>query len=166
MDWTLVWTAVGAIGTSVGSLITAITVVVAVRQYLQPITKKIEVAYGSSIPVFDNKLGDHYIHIKVNNRGLREITINSFDMFYKKKTFFINRAQANLGSLIEFPFVLTPGQSCTFFMSHDNLKGALNEYVKDKTLRRQARLSFGIIDASGDTHRCRKKLSVAKMLRG
>lgn len=42
MDWQLFWAAFGAIGTTIGSLITAIAVVIAVRQYRQPLTKNLK----------------------------------------------------------------------------------------------------------------------------
>lgn len=39
MDWNIFWAAFGAIGTTIGSLITASAVVVAVKQYKQPLKK-------------------------------------------------------------------------------------------------------------------------------
>ena len=49
MDWQLFWTAFGAVGTTLGSLITAIAVVVAVIQYKQPLKKQVKLTVGTSI---------------------------------------------------------------------------------------------------------------------
>lgn len=58
MDWNLFWSAFGAIGTTVGSLITGVAVVVAVKQYKQPLEKKIVVSYGTTLPIMtDNSMG-------------------------------------------------------------------------------------------------------------
>lgn len=51
MDWILFWTAFGAIGTTLGSLITAIAVAIAVRQYKQPLVKRLKIEFSSAIPV-------------------------------------------------------------------------------------------------------------------
>ena len=58
MDWQLFWTAFGAIGTTLGSLITAIAVVVAVIQYKQPLKKQVKLTVGTSIPVYGKELGE------------------------------------------------------------------------------------------------------------
>ena len=61
MDWQLFWTAFGAVGTTLGSLITAIAVVVAVIQYKQPLKKKVKLTVGTSIPVYGKELGEEMV---------------------------------------------------------------------------------------------------------
>lgn len=59
MDWNLFWNAFGAVGTTAGSLITAIAVVVAVRQYKQPLIKKLKISFTTGFVVInDNSLGE------------------------------------------------------------------------------------------------------------
>lgn len=41
MDWNLFWSAFGAIGSTLGSFITAIALIVAIKQYKQPLKKEL-----------------------------------------------------------------------------------------------------------------------------
>lgn len=73
MDWNLFWSAFGAIGTTVGSLITGVAVVVAVKQYKQPLEKKIVVSYGTTLPIMtDNSMGSYHMFIDAKNLGVRD----------------------------------------------------------------------------------------------
>lgn len=65
MDWSLFWDAFGAIGTTAGSLITAIAVVVAVVQYKQPLIKKIRITVSTSFPVYEHGLGESCLCISL-----------------------------------------------------------------------------------------------------
>lgn len=76
MDWNLFWNAFGAVGTTAGSLITAIAVVVAVRQYKQPLIKKLKISFTTGFVVMnDNSLGETLHCITVSNTGIRPIVI-------------------------------------------------------------------------------------------
>ena len=66
MDWDIFWNAFGAIGTTLGSLITAIAVVVAVIQYKQPLNKRLKISLTTAFPVYDLGLGDNFYCITVS----------------------------------------------------------------------------------------------------
>ena len=40
MNWNLFWSAFGAIGSTLGSFVTAIALIIAIKQYKQPLKKK------------------------------------------------------------------------------------------------------------------------------
>ena len=78
MDWNMFWTAFGAIGTTIGSFITAIAVVIAVRQYKQPLIKKMKIKFTTGFVVMnDNSLGETLHCIAVSNSGIRPIVMFS-----------------------------------------------------------------------------------------
>lgn len=90
MDWNLFWSAFVAIGTTIGSLTTAIAVVVAVIQYKQPLSKRIKVNFNAAFPVYGNELGENYLHISVANIGIRTIYISNIYLCVNKKKIVVN----------------------------------------------------------------------------
>jgi len=78
MDWNIFWSAFGAIGTTVGSLITAIAVIIAVMQYKQPLKKIVKVKMTSAISL-DELSGKSlcFYCISIKNKGIRTVQINS-----------------------------------------------------------------------------------------
>ena len=90
MDWQLFWTAFGAIGTTLGSLITAIAVVVAVIQYKQPLKKKVKLTVGTSIPVYGKELGEDCLSISLANTGIRDVVITNIYLDTGTKKLVVN----------------------------------------------------------------------------
>lgn len=70
------WSAFGAIGTTLGSLITAGAVVIAVRQYKLPMKRKLEIHFNraSVMPPFEEIDNDFFV-IAVSNIGIRDVKI-------------------------------------------------------------------------------------------
>lgn len=77
MDWNLFWSAFVAIGTTLGSLTTAIAVVIAVRQYKQPLTKRINIETNTALMTSKNGLSGFYFSISLSNAGVRTIYIKN-----------------------------------------------------------------------------------------
>jgi len=75
MDYTLFWTAFGAIGTTLGSLITAVAVIVAISQYKQTVSKKIAISMKFEIVEY-NSVKELLIGVSVTNTGTRNIIIS------------------------------------------------------------------------------------------
>lgn len=88
MDWNLFWNAFGAIGTTVGSLITACAVVIAVKQYKQPLDKLIKVQFSSAIASILGKSVALYC-ISIKNKGIRTVEISSINVKGKKEEFVV-----------------------------------------------------------------------------
>ena len=123
MDWNLFWSAFGAIGTTVGSLITAIAVVIAVKQYKQPLEKKIIVSYGMTVPIMsDNSMGRYHTYIDAKNTGIRDITITGFYFRTKKKNYYLNNMQSPVIQPISLPYVLHQEECATFHMDTEMLE--------------------------------------------
>lgn len=160
MDWNLFWTAFGAIGTTVGSITTAMAVLVAVKQYLQPIEKRIVLAHGLSFPVmYDNSLGETQIHIDIKNKGIREMTISSVYIRNKKTKFLLNKMQSNVNP-INLPYILKPEESISFLINYDNFVHEMNEFVKKGLIRNKEKLIFCIQDMLGEMHNDKKKITI------
>ena len=133
MNWSLFWNAFGAIGTTIGSLITAIAVVVAVVQYKQPLTKKIKIALSTAFPVFDSGLGESFHCITVSNTGIRPVIITNIYLHAGKKNLVINKLMTdldvnNLGSV--YPKELSPESSFAVYISYAKLSEAFSDLLE------------------------------------
>ena len=74
MDWNIFWSAFGAIGTTIGSLITAGAVVIAVKQYKQPLKKVIKVEFTSAVSLDEISGRSLYFYcISIKNKGIRAV---------------------------------------------------------------------------------------------
>ena len=70
MNWNLFWSAFGAIGTTIGSLITGIAVIIAVKQYRQPLKKAINMGFTSAVSMDEISGKPLYFYcITLKNRG-------------------------------------------------------------------------------------------------
>ena len=152
MNWNLFWNAFEAIGTTVGSLITAVAVVIAVKQYLQPIEKKIEVCHGISFPVMnDNTLGDTQVHIDVKNLGIRELTISSFYLNNGEMKFLLNNMQSTVNP-INLPYILKPEESISFLINYNKFVSEMKRLAYNKNINNREKLKVCVQDTLGKMH--------------
>lgn len=91
MDWNLFWMAFGAIGTTFGSLITAIAVFVAIKQYKQPLEKRIVVCMNSAVHARGEKVIPLYC-FSIMNKGIRSVIIDNIYISTEKKRVYMNEA--------------------------------------------------------------------------
>lgn len=152
MDWNLFWNAFGAIGTTAGSLITAIAVVVAVKQYRQPITKKIKVTHSFTLPLkFETSINPH-ISITVKNHGIRDVTINAFYLSFNKQLLFINLMQSKDMPILGFPCTLKSEQSLSLNIRHDDLLREFKKLRDEKVIKVNQKFKIYAQDSLGDKH--------------
>ena len=131
MDWSIFWEAFGAIGTTIGSLVTAIAVIVAVVQYKQPFLKKIRVKFNLAISNLDNAVKAYY-QVTIINRGIRPCSITSIWIKGKSNNMFLNRAQVEVYGHVEFPFLLQQEETISVFFEQGHLQSQLKELYHSK----------------------------------
>lgn len=154
MDWILFWTAFGAIGTTLGSLITAIAVVIAVRQYRQPLVKRLKIEFTSAIPVglgVDNDL----FCIGVSNTGVRAINVSNIYLNVGDKNLVINNAQFVLPGLLEplsFPVEVLPEQKVQMYLDRANIAGFFAENIATGHFRGSTPVKVAVTDQTGGWH--------------
>lgn len=166
MDWNLFWNAFGAIGTTVGSLITAIAVVVAVKQYKQPLDKVIKVEFTSALSrdVNSGKPLSFYC-ISVKNKGIREVQINSLNIYGKKKKVWINNVQFDSNVKINLPTKVLPEECKEFLFEVDNFRNALKMSVGDKVLKKNQKVVIMVTDSLGESYFCKTDIRIKKMIK-
>ena len=80
MDWTLFWTAFGAIGGTVGAFATAAAVIVALWQTKYNQKKKLKLSFSEDITIVpeNGNVFYRYIGVSVTNIGNRDVIISNW----------------------------------------------------------------------------------------
>ncbi len=166
MDWNIFWSAFGAIGTTIGSLITAIAVVIAVKQYRQPLKKIVQVKVTSAIS-WDTISGrplDFYC-ISVKNRGIRSVQINSIYIKGNRKNIWINNVEFNSNAKIGFPVKIEAEENKDFLFEVDTFRKEIKRAVEKKILSKRKKLVIFVTDSPGDNYICKTKLKIRSLIR-
>lgn len=165
MDWNLFWNAFEAIGTTLGSLVTAVAVVVAVKQYKQPLKKIVKVKFTSAASC--DELGNPlcFYCISINNMGVRVIQIDSLNIRGNKKNLWINDAQFKSNVKIILPVKVEPEENKNFLFEVDHFKHAIKQAVDDDILRRKQRLVIFVTDSLGDKYVCRTNIRIGSLIK-
>lgn len=159
MDWMLFWTAFGAIGTTVGSLITAIAVVVAVVQYKQPLRKQIKITTGwAYIPFFavEDMSLECFFSISIGNTGVRNVTITNVYLETKTKRLLVQNLMVDMSnwrSRVSFPKELPPEGIIPILIPCTQLKKALFDLLGQKELTLQDKLRVLTTDTTEGEYR-------------
>lgn len=165
MDWNIFWSAFGAIGTTIGSLITAGAVVVAVKQYKQPITKIVKVGFNSSMAMDINNKPLELYTLSVKNRGIRLVTINSIYVKGSKHNLFMNLMQSKFVEYKNFPTEVQPEECVNYYFEAKKFRDELKKMVQNKYLKKNQNLIVFVQDALGDEYYCNTKVKVKKLIR-
>lgn len=169
MDWVLFWTAFGAIGTTTAAAVTAIAVVIAVKQYKQPLIKKLKISFSTSFPVLHNgSLGETLYHITVANCGVRPITISNI---------YFNIGGINLAlkfqdyashlhiSVPNFPFQLTQEQSATFYIPYNLIAYDMKQILARQRISAHKKIRILVTDQTAGEHYFKTKLTAVEIAR-
>lgn len=166
MDLNIFWSAFGAIGTTIGSFITAIAVVVAVVQYKQPLIKKVKITYSTAFPVFDFGSGESFYCITISNTGIRSVIITNIYLNVGKKNLVINKLMTDLdpsnpGS--NFPNELLPESSFSVYISYAELSKSFIELLNRHEISPHQKIKILATDTTSGKHYCNIKSTAKKI---
>lgn len=164
MDWNIFWTAFGAIGTTIGSLITATAVIVALLQYRQPLLKKIELEFTGALADFGNGT-KHYYTVTIKNRGIRTCTISSLWIKGKDNNMYMNLAQIKGIGCVEFPFTLEQEETKPIFFEREAMISQLKAHYNKDWIPVDKKLIIYAVDSTGDKHKTKTNIVVKKFLK-
>ena len=164
MDWNIFWAAFGAIGTTLGSLITASAVVIAVKQYKQPLKKivKVEVTSAITVDYLENSL--MFFCIKIMNRGVRTVEVNSINIQGNKKVLWINKTQYESNTKINLPAKIEPEEIIDFFIEVEKFRRMIKKAVTNKVIRKRGKLVVFVTDSLGDKYYCKTNIKIASLI--
>lgn len=151
-NWNLFWNAFGAIGTTIGSFITACAVIVAVKQYRQPFVKKIKIDFSLAMVNFEETPKPYYV-IKFINTGIRECKITSMYIRGKKSNLFIfPPSQIPRYNNPQFPCFLPQEESCEIFFGYDDFRKLVSKQFENGWKPKYKRLRLYITDSAGNIY--------------
>lgn len=153
MDWNLFWSAFVAIGTTLGSLTTAIAVVIAVRQYKQPLTKRINIDTNTALIASTGDLSEFYFSISLSNAGVRTIYIKNICFNAGKKNLFATDEQliqdfTQADSRVRFPYELKPEMCMQVFIPYKKLSKIFIELLNKKTIMPNQKIKILAFDTT------------------
>lgn len=166
MDWGVFWTAFGAIGTTLGSLITAVAVVVAVKQYTEPLTKRIMIKFTSAIPV-GLPIDAPLLCISVANSGIRPICISDIRFNVGKKDLFLGAVQFTIpGALsqLSFPAEVQPEGKIDMYLNQKQVSQFLAESIADGCLNKRTPVKIAVMDQTGGRYLHRTGCKVGDLI--
>lgn len=151
-NWNLFWNAFGAIGTTIGSFITACAVIVAVKQYRQPFVKKIKIDFSLVMVNFEETPKAYY-KIKFINSGIRECKIASMYIKGKKTNLFIfPPSQIPRYNNSQFPCCLAQEDSCDMFFEYGDFRKMIRKQLEVGWKPRYRRLRIYVTDSAGEIY--------------
>ena len=164
----LFWTAFAAIGTTLGSLVTAIAVVIAVSQYRQPLIKKVKITASVGFPVMDNGIsGDNYYCISVSNIGARNVNIsNVYIQFGRKKgrKLIINDIEVPYLKKVNFPRILEPEAHFEMFLDYETLMSGIRKTYENGEISKSDNVMILVTDNSGGNYYKKIGVNVKKFI--
>ncbi len=161
-EWNLFWNAFGAIGTTIGSFITAIAVFVAILQYRQPLIKVIKVRMNSAMSC-DSKATHLYV-ISAVNRGMRKVLINSVFILGKSQKVLLNYAQQIRYSM-QLPVELEPDRRLEVYFEEMQFKEIVKKAVDDKVLNPKGKLVVCVQDELGEEYTFNTKIKISEIIK-
>lgn len=165
MDWTLFWTAFGAIGGTLGAFATAGAVIVALWQTKYAYKKKLKVKFddvGSAISNSGTKIFE-FVSLTVTNVGNRDVVIErwGFDLENKREALIFSEMPINgLPQVVQdafrskFPYTLPIEQRTSFYYEKALFMKMIPEYCHNKELNPKKPIRFFVKDSTGRKYYC------------
>ena len=148
------WTAFGAIGTTLGSLITAGAVIVAVRQYKLPMRKELKIVFSRSLifPPIENIKNDYYC-VNISNIGIRNIRIKGIYLNIGNYAIMDKNKDMQLpNNRVNFPIILEPEDDLEFILLGEKIDDAIKDSIENGTLKPFDKVKIHVQDSSGKNY--------------
>ena len=163
MDWNLFWSAFGAIGTTFGSLITAVAVIVAVHQYRQPFVKKIKTDFSVGIPIMtNNTCGDLIFTISVSNTGIRDIEVTNIYLNVGSKNLVLNKVCI---MDVAFPHLLEQEKSLSMYIPCSSIAVQIASMVASGEINEKTKIKVLTTDSAGKKYYFKTKYSAGSIIK-
>lgn len=158
MDWNLIWTAVGAIGGTLGAFATAIAVIVALWQTRFNYKKKLKLSFTDNIIVVPEKGSFYkkYVGITVANIGNRDVVIKNwgFDLDDGTKMLIVQDTSPIGRALqVTLPHRLIIEDSTTLYYEKEVFIDLIKELSEKRQIDLKKKIPFFVEDSTGKKHK-------------
>lgn len=172
VNWSLFWTAFGAIGATLGAFATATAVIVSLWQVRHQESKKLRLRFSDSMKMFSvdpNIPEETLICLSITNVGNRKLIVQNWGFFFHKKNCHgllgINQSQLTQGINPSLPYELEIEHKIDLYLEHKYFIRNLKECVAEKDLNPRRKLIFFVSDSAGKIYRLKSKKTVAEMIK-
>lgn len=169
MDWTLFWTAFGAIGGTVGAFATAAAVIVALWQTKYNQKKKLKLSFSEDITIVpeNGNVFYRYIGVSVTNIGNRDVIISNwgFKMHTEGAVLIVND-NTPISKLIQvnLPHKVAIEEKIDLTYGKNYFLRVLKENLENKKLDPNKVLEFYVTDSTGKQYFVKTPKSVVGMI--
>lgn len=171
IDWTLFWTAFGAIGSTVGTIITAVAVIIALWQTKYPYKKNLKLSFSdcTRVGIGDKMDFPVLISLDVSNIGNRDIYIQEWGFIIKNKerVIFFNQVVSNKfpvqmrSSLFPaLPIHLPVEKAISLHFEQQTFLDTILECRKQKKLKDYQKIRIYVTDSGGKRYLTKSKENV------
>ena len=156
------WTIIGAIGSSLGAIIGAIALIVALKAYFQPARVALSAKMSAGF-IINPSLSFNVYSIDVYNKGLRDVSISNISLRTGDKTMFLDLIPQ--GTIVEafephFPVRLTQGTSVSFHLPYEKFNREIKRMVDDRQLNLKDKVRIAVKDGTDGTHLFKTKFKI------
>lgn len=167
MAWNIFWSAFGAIGTTLGSVVTAFAVVIAVIQYRQPLRKKLKITVATGLPVINNELRENVYCVTISNTGIRPVLITNVYFRVGKRNVMIsglasNIASGNAGN--DFPKTIEPEHYVSIYLSYKLVATRFTDLLAERIIDECWKVKVLVTDTTNGDYFYNLHMSAKQML--
>jgi hypothetical protein len=158
MDATqMFWTIFGAIGTTTGTIVTAIAVIIAIFQYRQPIRKGIRIRFSQGFTFENIETKEDFYAISVSNTCMRKINITGIFLNIGNKDMvdIFDNMQLPYDK-INFPILIEPEDNIEYRLLCARIDDGIRKCVDNKEFKPNAKVLIHVRDSSGKDYYYKK----------
>lgn len=174
-NWSLFWTGFGAIGGTVGSLVTAVAIFLALWQTKYPYKKKLILEFSdcTRIAMYTTTDFPPLVSLNISNLGNRDIYIQEWGYVLHKK----NRVQlfSQLPSdkfpapirkalFQELPLQLSVEKAITLYFEQRLFLNSIADSVRKKSLKEQQKIKIYVRDSAGKLYYVKTQKTAKQIL--
>ena len=173
-DWTLFWTAFGAIGSTIGSAATTIAVIVALWQTKYPYKKNLKLKFSDSTKIVSERNSNlpMLVSLDIANIGNRDVHLKEWGIILmnKKRTILFSQFPTDEFPTVlkkslfpEFPLHLPIDKTITLYFEQQLFLNAIFESVKEKDLKKHQQVKIYVMDSTGKKYYTKTQKTVMQL---
>ena len=157
VDWNLFWTALGAIGGTLGAIATFVAVVVALWQTKLNYKKKIQLSFTDNITVMSESGGAsyRYIGVTITNIGNRDIVIQNWGFELDDGSqMLIVPDTSPIGRMLQvkLPHRLQIEEGITLYYEKNLFRNAILDGIEKGKMKENKKIRFYVSDSTAKKH--------------
>lgn len=162
MDWNLFWNAFGAIGTTIGTMATAVVALLTFRQYSLSKSTKLKIKIEAQAITKSSGLVMKYFVLNFINVGVVDLYVNEISIEVRGKHYhignFFQLRNKNDNNKVPFPVKVTKDRMVSVEILDASLKRQIDFIKRENGIENIKGLTFVITEGNGKEYK--KKIKI------